>query len=170
MPKNASLEERWREKVRPRTDGCWEWIASRDRDGYGRFQYPGPNGQIHTRAHRWAYEQFVAAVPAGMQICHTCDRPWCVNPSHLWVGTNTDNDADKRAKGRAPAIWGTPLNRSRQTHCRRGHEFTPENTRIMATGHRRCRKCEPIRARAYYWRKKGQPLPDEEVIEGARSA
>lgn len=170
MPKNATLAQRWWEKVRLRDDSCWEWIASRDKDGYGKFQHPGPDGQIHIRAHRWGYEHFIGAVPDDRQVCHSCDRPWCVNPAHLWLGTNTENDADKRQKGRAPEVWGEPLNRRRQTHCKNGHEFTSDNTRLVTSGHRRCRQCERDRARADYWRKKGQPRPSGEVIEGARSA
>jgi hypothetical protein len=170
VPKNASLAQRWWEKVHLRDDGCWEWTASRDKNGYGRFQVPTPTGQKHIRAHRWGYGHFIGHVPDDLQVCHTCDRPWCVNPVHLWLGTNADNDTDKREKGRAPTVWGTPLKRRRQTHCKYGHEFTPENTWITIHGHRRCRECGRVKARAYYRRQKGQPQPAEEVIEGARSA
>lgn len=175
MPKNASLDERWREKVQlAGLDDCWEWTASRDQDGYGRFQYPGPDGQIHIRAHRWTYLRFVGPIPDAMEVCHSCDNPPCVNPAHLWLGTNIDNDADKRRKGRAPKVWGGPLNRVRQTHCHRGHEFTGANTRIVAGRYRRCKECEPINARIQYRRShglpgEGQPRPQREVTEGARS-
>lgn len=150
MPKRMSIPDRWAEKV-----NCWLWTRSRDKNGYGKFQYPSPSGQVHVRAHRWAYEHFVGPIPDGMQVCHTCDNPPCVNPAHLWLGTNQDNDQDKRNKGRAPSVWGHPLKRSRQTHCKRGHEFTPANTYVTRRGHRRCVECNRVTVRELYWRKKG---------------
>lgn len=77
-----------------------------------------------------------------MVIMHTCDNPPCVNPRHLRQNTPQANNDDKVAKGRHAQLWGTPLRRSQQTHCRRGHPFDETNTRIMKSGHRRCKACE----------------------------
>lgn len=157
MPKNATIEQRWLEKVDQRSaDECWAWTASTDADGYGRFQYPTDAGQRHIRAHRWSYLRFVGDIAPGLVVMHKCDNPSCVNPHHLTLGTPADNNADKVAKGRHAKVWGTPLSRARQTECKNGHEFTPDNTRILATGHRRCKQCEAANARAHYWRKREQ--------------
>lgn len=79
-----------------KTDGCWKWLASKDRDGYGNFKI---DGKVF-RAHRISFELFNGEIPPGKLVCHTCDTPNCVNPDHLFLGTDLDNSNDKIAKGR----------------------------------------------------------------------
>ncbi len=62
-------------------------------------------GQVHIRyknqyAHRVAYELATGPIPEGMVVCHRCDTPACINPDHLFVGTQQDNIADMHRKGR----------------------------------------------------------------------
>lgn len=91
-----TLKERFEEKYIPEPNsGCWLWEAYTDRDGYGRF---GVGGEV-LRAHRVSYQMYKAA-PGDKHVCHRCDTPGCVNPDHLFLGTNEDNHQDKIRKKR----------------------------------------------------------------------
>ena len=74
---------------------CWEWDLYKQEDGYGVIK---ANGKAQL-AHRVSYEAFKGS-PEDMHVCHTCDNPGCVNPEHLFLGTNQDNVTDKMNKGR----------------------------------------------------------------------
>lgn len=117
--------------------GCWIWPGWR-RGQYGGLFVPGGRRQS-ALAHRWSYEQFVGAVPEGMKVCHRCDTPLCVNPDHLFLGTQADNVRDMVQKGRHRSPLTDPL--AAMTCCKRGHAFTATNTIIKANGQRRCRTC-----------------------------
>lgn len=77
-------------------DECWEWKASKHRDGYGNFRFGGRMDLAHRAA--WTLER--GTIPNELQVLHTCDNRSCVRPSHLWLGTNADNVRDKMKKGR----------------------------------------------------------------------
>jgi hypothetical protein len=79
---------------------CWEWSGGRHGKGYGQF------GNPTTKAHRVAWELYRGPVPDGLHVLHSCDNPPCVNPNHLFLGTNLDNVNDKVAKGRAKSLRG----------------------------------------------------------------
>lgn len=79
----------------PRT-GCFEWTATRDHNGYGKFRL---NGVIQT-ASRVSWKLFRGEIPTELSILHRCDNPTCVNPKHLFLGTTKDNLHDMARKGR----------------------------------------------------------------------
>jgi len=110
---------------------CWLWLAACRKEGYGSIR----NGRCMTRAHRlsWVIHN-ERPVPTGMHVLHTCDVRACVNPSHLYIGTNADNIADKVRRGRSS--WPRPERRL-EGHplAKLTHEKVAE-MRSMATGRR----------------------------------
>jgi len=96
------LADRLEGKSRETQSGCWEWTAGRNHKGYGTLKVAGKD----LRAHRVAYEVWVGPIPEGMHVLHVCDNPPCINPAHLWVGTNKDNADDRDAKGRQRVLRG----------------------------------------------------------------
>ena len=81
-------------------DSCWLWTGSKDKKGYGQWHIRRGNERGKFRAHRMAYFLAYGIDPGSLFVCHTCDQPACVNPKHLWCGTNTDNMRDCVSKGR----------------------------------------------------------------------
>ncbi len=96
----TSLSARFWPKVK-KTDGCWPWTASLDRWGYGQIMIHTPTGYTMAKAHRVAFEFSVGPIPDGLSVLHTCDNPACVNPAHLYCGTQKQNAADMVSRGRS---------------------------------------------------------------------
>ncbi len=116
--------------VKTQRYGCWEWQGWLDKDGYGTFR----SSVNKSRAHRWSYSNFVGPI-GDLLVLHLCDNPKCVRPSHLFLGTQQDNMRDMYGKGRH--------HNATKTHCRKGHEFTPDNTRYKKrNGKRNGRECK----------------------------
>lgn len=132
--------ERFWEKVDLSGD-CWMWKASTYANGYGQFTVLG----TPIKTHRWAYQMLVGAIPAGMQLdhtCHTravdcvsddtCPHRRCVNPAHLEPVTPRMNSL------RGNGLAGTYARRSA---CKWGHSYDAANTRYSRAGARICRRC-----------------------------
>ena len=87
-----SYEDAFWRKVE-QSENCWLWQAATDKDGYGVFR--------HRRAHHVSWELAHSMhLPNGQVVCHECDTPGCVRPSHLWLGDHESNIEDRHSKGR----------------------------------------------------------------------
>lgn len=131
LPRGPIENRFWPRVERRGPDECWLWTGKRNAKGYGVI---GRNGR-RTIATQISWELAQGSpVPAELLVCHSCDNPPCVNPAHLWLGTNSDNMRDMVAKGRN-ATAGHP------DHCKRGHAYEGQRPFPSEHGIHRCRIC-----------------------------
>ena len=126
-----TVEQRFWNKV-DRSGSCWIWLAYRDEDGYGRFDYMG--------AHQVAFRLLRGQIPPDRQIDHLCRNRACVNPAHMELVTPVINTL--RGEGSAARF-------ARRIQCGRGHPFSGANLAIRSDGTRKCRLCHAAYMRAY---------------------
>ena len=127
--------------IRDEQTGCLLWPGIKTYNGYAQDQYRGKTKGIHRVMYQIVNN---VQLPTEIDVCHTCDVRHCVEPSHLWAGTRKDNVDDMTAKARH---WSKV-----KTHCKHGHEFTPENTEVRKSRGkpgegRACKTCSRIRNR-----------------------
>lgn len=131
--KVEDLRRSWQDRIQVMPNGCWAWTGADGGRGYGSIRRrASETHHAATKAHRAVYEVLVGPIPEGLtldHLCHTrnpdcpggftCPHRRCVNPAHLEPVTGRENQL--RSANAPSAI------NARKTHCKRGHEFTPDN-------------------------------------------
>lgn len=123
---------------------CWLWTGPLcGRNGrYGKIGWQGTTYSTHRMA-AMVFKGFNGC--ASLQVNHTCDNTRCINPEHLYIGTQSDNLKDCVKRGRHPE--------ANKTHCPHGHPYNKQNT-LVFRGKRDCRECNRIKSRYYYYKYK----------------
>lgn len=149
---------RFASKIAVQDNGCWLWTGGLFSSGYAAFKMRGQNRRAHKVLWVWEF----GLVPAGLVLDHLCHGPYCgggptclhrrcVNPEHLAAVPQRSNLLRSPQTPNAKNVA--------KTHCKHGHEFTPENTylfqRTAETTERHCRSCGVEKQRRYLERKNG---------------
>lgn len=131
---DVSTLDRFLAFVDKQPNGCWLWTGTLNNMGYAVFKHDG-----HNYGHRWSYTHHVGPIPEGLSLDHLCRTPSCVCPTHLEPVPQRENVM----RGQSP----TAANAAK-THCKYGHEFTPDNlyTAPSIKGRRRCLTCARIKS------------------------
>jgi hypothetical protein len=137
----SQLPERISKFIEPEPySGCWLWAGSHG-DRYARLQV-GSTERLVLTVTRSLWEMYVGGIEESFELDHLCKTPFCVNPAHLEPVTRLVNQ--RRYQATVPLA----------THCKKGHELTPEKTLFLkGSAYRRCRICYRDRTRA--WRSSG---------------
>lgn len=132
--KHAPAEERFFRWAYPEPNsGCWLWSGTCSPGGYAQITHTSPHtGKKAKWAHRLAYEIFKGPIPEDSEIDHRCRVRCCVNPDHLEAVSKRENIH------RSMGFAGLNV---RKTHCKRGHEFIPENVYIHHWRNKTMRIC-----------------------------
>lgn len=128
--------------------GCLLWIGDVTVSGYGTINLSRKGGKPRRRelAHRASIElAYCAPIPPGLQACHKCDVPRCVNPDHLFLGTHADNMRDMKRKGRSGLLPGALIRTGGRLVHYSVAKFTDDQVRAI----RRDRRSQPVIAEAY---------------------
>jgi hypothetical protein len=130
---------------------CIEWTGKFNSEGRA---YVSVSGKSHAAA-RIVWLASGREIPAGNEICHSCDNPKCVNIEHLYAATHSQNMMDAKMRGR--------LRGQNQTTCKNGHARTDGHVYVKKSGRRVCKECQKIWNRRYYIGKHGLEGGAQEV-------
>lgn len=151
-PAPKPMMERFMAKVSPEPNtGCWLWTAASTGHGYGLISLSFSKNDL---AHRTSWRLFHGPIPDGLWVLHKCDVPSCVNPAHLFLGTQTDNMIDASEKKR--------INVQKRDSCLHGHAYVGRNLAVTISSRngrpfRRCRECYRLYSIAKRARQKVKP-------------
>lgn len=137
LPVSSEKIASFYEKFVVSESGCWEWKKTWPSNRYGVFRL----FDRYIKASRASWIIHNGITPESrMHVCHSCDNPPCVNPSHLWLGTALDNSLDALKKGRLNPFPGQAARRLQQIsvmNCKRGHALSK-----LKSGRRWCPTCK----------------------------
>lgn len=161
--KEQTIEERFSLFVN-KHNGCWEWVGFVSPNGYGVFTFRG----VRERAHRASWRIHFGGIPDGMYVCHKCDNRKCVNPQHLFIGSQSDNMVDAFQKGRIDtdkAVLAMHAAIKNRTVCRAGHSVVDADSIVVdRNGFRRCKLCRRMAMdRLNLWRRQKRLKIKQEV-------
>jgi hypothetical protein len=133
-------EKFWKHVKKGKPNKCWKWTGLKDKDGYGKWSI----NYKSIRAHRYSYQIHKGNIPKNQHICHSCDNPSCVNPTHLWTGTPNDNIQDKVKKGRQYRIYKTETEKrkARLKTFKKSYQKHIEERRATAKARQQKRKLQ----------------------------
>lgn len=120
----------WNNTIKKSNKECWNWIAANDSMGYGHFMVNGKT----VKAHRYSYEYHNNKIPFGLCVLHKCDNRKCVNPNHLFLGTQLDNIKDRDNKNRQAKGEHLPiskLTKEQVIQIRKLYKSTKTSTRKL---------------------------------------
>jgi hypothetical protein len=140
--------DHWNAKTAVLENGCRQWTGfykgDDSKNRYADVSYRGKRMTVH----RAVYMLTKGPIPTDKVVRHKCDNSLCINPEHLELGTQYENCQDAKQRGR---YWH---HESRFNACKRGHEFTPENTWVCSQGFRHCRTCTRERMKTPKYRER----------------
>lgn len=139
IPPTTPPIERFFRLTRINANSCWDWLGSQS-NGYGQFILQG-RPKVRIAPYRFIWEWINGPMPDGLEPDHTCNNRNCVNPQHVEPVTHSENQRRAYQRGRKTG------KRARPTHCKQGHEYTPEN--VLRERPLQCRECNRIRCAAY---------------------
>lgn len=160
LNKSSAIEERfWRYVDKAGPDECWVWTGAKAGE-YGRVSVKG----VGFGAHRISYEMAKGPIPPGFIILHSCDNPPCVNPSHLRVGTHTDNVHDMLEKGRGVVSDETKMKISAALTGRRLSDETRARQSAVARSRPPSRMALAVEATSRRVQFQGETFPSKAAL------